>query len=163
MSKNIFKNIFLLVHPFALYLWSFSSLRPFGGGSNLVVRPPYIIQPWRWWNKRIVSLFFFMKSIMEIVIISWFYLTSDLQSSMLVGWGDWGGETLKTIYFHRLRSAVCLHCHHLALLHDQLFTFCFPYFKTILKVFKSFAKGLICWLKYLKLLFHKWCKLSKLF
>ena len=40
MSKNIFKNIFLLVHPFALYLWSFSSLRPFGGGSNLVLRPP---------------------------------------------------------------------------------------------------------------------------
>ena len=119
---------------------------------------------WRGWNKRIVSLFLFsMKSIMEIVIISWFYLTSDLQSSMLVGWGDWGGETLKTIYFHRLRSAVCLHRHHLALLHDQLFTFCFPYFKTILKVFKSFAKGLICWLKYLKLLFHKWCKLSKLF
>ena len=113
--------------------------------------------------KVLVSLFFFMKSIMEIVIISWFYLTSDLQSSMLVGWGDWGGETLKTIYFHRLRSAVCLHRHHLALLHDQLFTFCFPYFKTILKVFKSFAKGLICWLKYLKLLFHKWCKLSKLF
>ena len=44
MSKNIFKNIFLLVHPFALYLWSFSSLRPFGGGSNLVVRPPYFIK-----------------------------------------------------------------------------------------------------------------------
>ena len=41
MSKNIFKNIFLLVHPFALNLGSFSSLRPFGGGSNLVVRPPY--------------------------------------------------------------------------------------------------------------------------
>ena len=41
MSKNIFKNIFLLVHPFALDLWSFSSLRPFGGGSNLVVRPPW--------------------------------------------------------------------------------------------------------------------------
>ena len=118
----------------------------------------------RWWNKSILSLFLFsMKSIMEIVIISWFYLTSDLQSSMLVGWGDWGGETLKTIYFHRLRSAVCLHSQHLALLHDQLFTFCFPYFKTILEVFKSFAKGLICWLKYLKLLFHKWCKLSKLF
>ena len=109
------------------------------------------------------SSFFSMKSIMEIVIISWFYLTSDLQSSMLVGWGDWGGETLKTIYFHRLLSAVCLHSQHLALLHDQLFTFCFPYFKTILEVFKSFAKGLICWLKYLKLLFHKWCKLSKLF
>ena len=119
---------------------------------------------WRWWNKSILSLFLFsMKSIMEIVIISWFYLTSDLQSSMLVGWGDWGGETLKTIYFHRLLSAVCLHSQHLALLHDQLFTFCFPYFKTILEVFKSFAKGLICWLKYLKLLFHKWCKLSKLF
>ena len=60
-------------------------------------------------------------------------------------------------------SAVCLRSQHLALLHDQLFTFCLPYFKTILKVFKSFAKGLICWLKYLKLLFHKWCKLSKLF
>ena len=42
MSKNIFKNIFLLVHPFALDLWSFSSLRPFGGGSNFVVRPPYM-------------------------------------------------------------------------------------------------------------------------
>ena len=40
MSKNIFKNIFLLVHPFALNLWSFSFLRPFGGGSNLAVRPP---------------------------------------------------------------------------------------------------------------------------
>ena len=43
MSKNIFKNIFLLVHPFALDLWSFSSLRPFGGGSNLVVRPPLLL------------------------------------------------------------------------------------------------------------------------
>lgn len=35
MSKNIFKNIFVLVHTFVLDLWSFSSLRPFGGGSNL--------------------------------------------------------------------------------------------------------------------------------
>ena len=28
------------MHTFVLNLWSFSSLRPFGGGSNLVVRPP---------------------------------------------------------------------------------------------------------------------------
>ena len=42
MSKNIFKNIFVLVHTFVLDLWSFSSLRPFGGGSNLVVRPPFV-------------------------------------------------------------------------------------------------------------------------
>ena len=40
ISKNIFKNSFVLVHTFVLILWSFSSLRPFGGGSNLVVRPP---------------------------------------------------------------------------------------------------------------------------
>ena len=41
MSKNIFKNIFVLVHTFVLDLGCLSSLRPFGGGSNLVVRPPF--------------------------------------------------------------------------------------------------------------------------
>ena len=52
MSKNIFESIFLLVHPFALDLWSFSSLRPFGGGSNPVVRPPYSnIINWIWKKK----------------------------------------------------------------------------------------------------------------
>ena len=30
------------MHPFALDLLSFSSLRPFGDGSDLVVRPPYV-------------------------------------------------------------------------------------------------------------------------
>ena len=42
-QKIFFFNIFLLVHPFALDLWSFRSLRPFGGGSNLVVRPPLLV------------------------------------------------------------------------------------------------------------------------
>ena len=55
MSKNIFKNIFLLVHPFALNLWSFSSLRPFGGGSNLVVRPPFLKRGLGCWCKEDIS------------------------------------------------------------------------------------------------------------
>ena len=56
MSKNIFKNIFVLVHTFVLDLLSFSSLRPFGGGSNLVVRPPLLF---------LTSLLFFSFSLSE--------------------------------------------------------------------------------------------------
>ena len=36
------------MHTFVLDLWSFSSLRPFGGGSNLVVRPPLLILAKEW-------------------------------------------------------------------------------------------------------------------
>ena len=55
MSKNIFKNIFVLVHTFVLDLWSFSSLIPFGGGSNVEVRPPLrniysLWIAWTWLN-----------------------------------------------------------------------------------------------------------------